>query len=46
METNGDKIPDLSNFQSIDTNGGLLKIIDIYMPDVRNRMRNNITQQL
>ncbi len=40
METDGDEIPEPSAPKDIDTDGGVLMLVDVFMPPVRDRIRN------
>lgn len=40
METDGDEIPEPSDPKDIDTDGGILMLVDVFMPTVRDRIRN------
>ena len=40
MELDSDEIPEPSKPQDIDTDGGVLMLVDVFMPPVRNRVKN------
>ena len=40
MELDNDEIPEPSKPQDIDTNGGVLMLVDVFMPPVRDRVKN------
>lgn len=40
MELDGDEIPNPSDPKEIDSDGGVLMLVDVFMPTVRDRIKN------
>ena len=45
METDNDDIPEPTDPQKIDTDGGVLMLVDVFMPPVRDRINNRFIKK-